>query len=90
MAAVKVTQYQNLDEVKDDDLREEAEGWQTVTKSNIVCGTAILTPDDGSGPMEGFFDRDQGQGMVVWGDSLSDWIAAHDLHSMFRAYVQNM
>lgn len=86
--AVRITKYNDLSEIKNEDLREESEGW--LKGHNICCGTAIIVPDDGSGPMEGFFDSNQQQGMIVWGDSLSDWIEADDLESMFRSYIKNM
>lgn len=89
MAQVRVTQYDSLEKIQHEGLREEAEGWQQA--SNITCGSAVVLPEDKrEKPMEGFFDSSKGQGMVVWDDDMSDWIDADDLRDVFKNYVKDM
>lgn len=87
---VKVTQYESLKDMKNEGLREEAECWEAEGRK-IQCGTAIMVPDDGSGPMEGFYVEGKSQGMIVWNDpdSFSTWIDADSLSDMFKRYVNN-
>lgn len=88
-----MTQYQNLDDLKHEGLRDEAKGWEA-DGHPIYCGEAVLVPNDGSGPMYGFFDATQNKGMVAWGlkddDDTSDWIDASTLQEVFQKYVENM
>lgn len=84
---LRITSYVNgVDDITSEDLREEAQGWEGVKKA----GTAIFSPDDGSGPMEGFLRCDASLGMIIWGDSMSDWIEADSLEELFKSYVRDM
>lgn len=85
---LKVSRYDNLEEIKDEDLREEGKGWADEEK--VVAGTAVMQPDDGSGPMEGFYREGEEKGMVSWNGEMSDWIDAGSLEDMFKKYVADM
>jgi hypothetical protein len=87
MPKLQVTKLAELSELKEAQLRDEAEGW--IDRYKPVIGRAVMVPDDGSGPMEGVFFQNKGEGLVSWGDSLSDWIEASSLEEMFRLYVKD-
>lgn len=89
MAKAKVTNYNSLDEIKHEGLRDEAEGWNS--GSNITCGSAIVLPHNpNESPLEGFYDSNQGQGMVVWDDDMSDWIEGDSLSNVFQNYAKDL
>lgn len=85
---LKITRLASLSELADEGLREEGSAWAE-DEGEVVAGRALQVPDDGSGPMEGFFRSKAGMGMVEWG-SLSDWIEADSLEDMFRKYTEDL
>jgi hypothetical protein len=85
---LKVTRLDDIADLTEEALRDEAEGWED--EDTIECGSAIITPDDGSGVMEGFVRVDARKGMVCWGGELSNWIEAEDLDDLFKKYAQDM
>jgi hypothetical protein len=87
MARLQITKLAELSELKEEGLRDEAAGWTDRYKP--VIGRAVMVPDDGSGPMEGVFFQGKGEGIVSWGDSLSDWIECQSLDELFRIYVKD-
>ena len=90
---VKVTKLASIRDLKNEGLREEAEGWSDENpREQILYGTAVMVPDDGSGPMEGFLCTGSDRGMIAWGDvdgELSNWIEAGSLKELFERYCSN-
>jgi hypothetical protein len=82
VAAFRAKRYSKVSEIRSENLREEAEGWDV-----LECGEATLTDDNET--LEGFVTSD-GKGMVIWDDNFSDWIAADDLNDLFREYLKGM
>lgn len=91
MARVNVTRLKSVQELTNEDLRGEGEGWQDEGET-VEAGTAVLVPDDGSGPLQGFYRADKGKGMVAWGDDDNpcDWIDCDSLEDLFRIYANTM
>lgn len=87
-----MTPYKGIEQLPHEGLREEAEGW-AAEGSKIVCGEALMIPDNGSGTMYAFYDETKGRGMATWGmtdsDEASDWIEATSLKEVFQKYMDD-
>lgn len=78
---LKTKLYDNVNEIKDEGLREEALCYQ-----KVIAGSALLPKEDGGGIMEGFYDEAESRAMVTWAGESSDWIECDSLAEAFKIH----